>query len=216
MTITGDGFKDSNTVIRFSYSKDSFIEVNGTFVSTTEMVCETPSFDKVDKPATVTLSISKGDYTITSTNFQYYLNTQADQCIAFGPGLFMDNCAGVMTTFIIQARNTKGSNRQSGADEFVVKFCTPEEQQYLKLKATEEGEVEEKTFPEIPYTLVDNDSGQYNVKYKLENEMENLQISIFYKNQNGELLPIRGSPFKATHKFGVPPKNNEITGPSMI
>jgi len=67
VTITGDGFKDSNTVIRFSYSKDSFIEVNGTFVSPTEMTCETPSFDKVDKPATVTLSISKGDYTITNT-----------------------------------------------------------------------------------------------------------------------------------------------------
>ena len=78
VTITGDGFKDSNTVIRFSVSKDQFIEVNGAYVSPTELTCETPAFDKVDKPAVVTLSISKGDYTITNTSFQYYLNTQAD------------------------------------------------------------------------------------------------------------------------------------------
>jgi len=44
-------------------------------VSPNELTCETPAFDKVDKPSIVTLSISKGDYTITSTNFQYYLNT---------------------------------------------------------------------------------------------------------------------------------------------
>jgi len=39
----------------------------------------------------------------------------------------MDNCAAIPTVFIIQARNTKGLNRQSGADEFIVKIITPEE-----------------------------------------------------------------------------------------
>jgi hypothetical protein len=66
---------------------------------------------------------------------------------------------------MIQARNTKGLNRQSGADEFVVKFVTPEEQAYLEEKKGEE-EVEEKTFEEIPYILEDKDNGQYTVKYK--------------------------------------------------
>ena len=101
VTITGDGFKDSNIVIRFSYNKDQFIEVNGVYVSNTEITCETPAFDKVDKPATVTLSISKGDHTITSTSFQYYLNTSAEQSIAFGPGLSFDNSADHPTCFII-------------------------------------------------------------------------------------------------------------------
>lgn len=133
--IFGDGFKDSNTVVRFSYSKDQFIEVNGTFIDGKTLECDTPAFEKVDKPAVVTLSISKGDYTITHTNFQYYLNTQANQCIGFGPGLGLDNAAEHKTIFIIQARNTKGSNRQSGADTFTCKFVTPEEQAYLKQKA---------------------------------------------------------------------------------
>lgn len=67
--------------------------------------------------------------------------------------------------FIIQARNTKGSNRQSGADEFIVKFITPEEQAYLEEKAKAEEEIPEQTFDPIEYSLVDNDNGQYNVKY---------------------------------------------------
>ena len=46
--------------------------------------------------------------------------------------------------------------------------------------------------------------------------MENLLIHIYYKNQNDEMIEIRGSPFKATHKIGVSPKNNDMTGPSMI
>jgi hypothetical protein len=40
--------------------------------------------------------------------------------------LFHDNAAGHQTVFIIQARNTKGQNRQSGADDFEVKFVLPE------------------------------------------------------------------------------------------
>jgi hypothetical protein len=82
--------------------------VNGTYVSETELTCETPAFEKVDKPAIVTLSISKGDYTITKTSFEYYFNTLASECIAFGPGLGFENSAENWTNVIIQARNTKG------------------------------------------------------------------------------------------------------------
>jgi len=125
VTIRGEGFKNFNIVVRFSYSKDQFVEVQGTYVSETELTCETPPFEKVDKPAIVTLSISKGDYTITKTSFEYYFNTLASECIAFGPGLGFENSATHWTNVIIQARNTKGQNRRSGRDKFEVLFTTP-------------------------------------------------------------------------------------------
>jgi hypothetical protein len=81
--------------------------VTAQFVSPNQLVCETPAFDQVQKPAVVTLSINKGDYTITQSIFTYYLNTVAEQCIAFGPGIYTDNAANYMTIFVIQARNNK-------------------------------------------------------------------------------------------------------------
>ncbi len=46
----------------------------------------------------------------------------------------------------------------------------------------EVAEEDAKKEEEIPYTLVDNDNGSYTVKYKIEQEMENIKINIFYKN----------------------------------
>jgi len=43
-----------------------------------------------------------------------------------------------------------------------------------------------------------------------------LKIQIKYKNQNDELQEIRGSPFYAAHKVGLPAKNNEMSGASLI
>ena len=43
-----------------------------------------------------------------------------------------------------------------------------------------------------------------------------MKIHIFYNNENNEHQEIRGSPFFAWHKSGVPAKNNEINGPSML
>ena len=52
----------------------------------------------------------------------YFLNTDATNTIAYGPGLLKQNCAGYKSIFSIQARNTKGENRESGADNFLVKI----------------------------------------------------------------------------------------------
>jgi len=49
----------------------------------------------------VTISINKGDYTITSSKFTYYLNTKSSECIAYGPGLLKENCADAETIFCI-------------------------------------------------------------------------------------------------------------------
>jgi len=50
--------------------------------------CETPNFEKEGpRKAEVTLTIGKGDFTITHTSFIYFLNTTAEHTIAYGPGL---------------------------------------------------------------------------------------------------------------------------------
>jgi len=64
--------------------------------------------------------------------------------------------------------------------------------------------------------LTDKDNGQYHIKYKMDQDVENLKIHIFFKDQNEKFVEIRGSPFSAWHKVGVSPKNNEINGPSML
>jgi len=90
--------------------------------------CDTPSFETFGaKKVNVVISINKQDYTITMTEFQYYLNTKAENCIVYGPGALLDhNVAGETTQFIIQARNTQGYNRESGADKFVIRIIRPD------------------------------------------------------------------------------------------
>ena len=57
-------------------------------MSEKELHAETPSLEGIGaKEAEVTLSINKGDYTITKSIFQFFLNTKASLTIAFGPGV---------------------------------------------------------------------------------------------------------------------------------
>lgn len=82
-------------MIRFSGGKGNQ-ESQGTFKSETEIECETPSFENYGpRKVEVRLQFGKMDPTITSTHFTYFLNTKADQTIAFGPGLLHDNAVGV-------------------------------------------------------------------------------------------------------------------------
>lgn len=79
---------------------------------------------------------------------------------------------------------------------FVVKFVLPgkeaeEPKKKEEPKKNEDGEViveaEVDTVPEeFPYTLVDNDNGSYTVKYKMETEVDNLAIHIYYQDSNGQ------------------------------
>lgn len=121
VTISGTGFtSNQNFTVRFNYGKYN-LDVEGTYVTETELTCKTPDFSSVGpKEVDVTLQATGGDFTITSTKFEFFLNTKADKTIAYGPGLLVENPIGDKTTFYIQARNEKGENRMSGSDEFVV------------------------------------------------------------------------------------------------
>lgn len=125
--ILGDGFKDSSSImVRFDSGKANSPEVAGNFLSEKEIWCETPNFETIGpKVSKVTLVMGKSDYTITSSNFSYFLNTKAEACICYGPGVLSENLVGAETVIVIQARNTDGKNRSSGADEFDVVIEDP-------------------------------------------------------------------------------------------
>lgn len=88
--------------MRFSYGKGQ-IDVPGTYVSEVELTCETPSFENIGPKENVEVfvSIKGGDFTITSTFFTYFLNTKAENSMAYGPGLLTENVAGQETSIII-------------------------------------------------------------------------------------------------------------------
>jgi len=208
-TIRGIGFKDSNIKVIFtcgrtpvdSVGKQS-IEVNGTFVSDTELTCETPSFEAFGpKEAVVQLQLGSGDLTTTSVNFTYFMNTRGYKCLAYGPGLLDDGAVGHPTEFVIQARNENGENRKSGRDNFEIKITT--------VPAEEGGEVKQ-----IPCNITDKDDGHYIVDYQVDEPCE-VKIDILFFNAELKWVPIRGSPYRASFSPKAAANVNNLTGPAM-
>lgn len=74
------------------------------------------------KTCEVRVKIGTKDLTTTYTSFSYYGNTEAKQCLAYGPGLLPEGSIACPTMFIIQARNGLGENRTSGNDTFLVQI----------------------------------------------------------------------------------------------
>ena len=67
---------------------------------------------------------------------------------------------------------------------------------------------------EIPCQIIDNDNGQYDVKYYCDSE-DPLSISILFLDDKGKMVPVRGSPYTITGKKGADVKTNAMTGPLM-
>jgi dynein heavy chain len=88
--------------IRFEHGK-GHIDVQGIWVTGQEITAETPSFENIGpkENVEVKVSIKGGDFTITSSFFTYFLNTKAENTIAYGPGLLHDNTMGSDTVIVI-------------------------------------------------------------------------------------------------------------------
>jgi dynein heavy chain len=185
--IKGVGFKDSNIKVIFTCGKTPVdapsklsVEVVGTYISETEISCVTPSFEQFGpKDATVQLSVQGGDITTTCCPFTYFMNTRAYKSLAYGPGLLHEGAVAHATEFVIQARNDSGENRKSGNDNFQVRI----------VRASDN--------VEVPCQVIDKDNGQYTVKYQVEEECE-VKIDILFEDDKGKLVPVRGSPYKAS------------------
>ena len=225
VTINGVGFtSNQNFIVRFTWGKVN-MDVEGVYVSETELTCKTPDFSSVGpKEVEVTLAVDRGDFTITNAKFNFFLNTKADRTIAYGPGLLCENPVNEKTVIFIQARNEKGENRVSGTDEFVIQIKRPESEE-AKLavpvqevrKSVREGEEEEgEEGEEKAQGEQDGEQAQpvaveevekapeYDIEdlgdgsYKItfsSAEEGEVDVSIKYRNEKNELEQIRGSPF---------------------
>jgi len=63
----------------------------------------------------------------------------------------------------------------------------------------------------VKFRLDDLDDGSYQVSYRLDDPGEAL-IRVSYRNEFGELVPIRGSPFRAQFAGDQKPDNNNLYG----
>ena len=155
---------------------------NGNWVSENEITAITPDFavfgDK--REAVVQLKIAGGDMTTTYVNYSFFLDTQPDKTLCFGPGLLTDLSTHDDVEFIIQARNENEENRSSGRDQFEVTISTREDEP-----------------KKIPCEIRDTDDGKYYVKYRVEEDCE-VDIVVKYKDGKDRWQTVRGSPYKAS------------------
>ena len=111
MTISGEGFSSvgvgSSASIRFACLK-GFLEVPGEVVSDTEVVFETPNYEKYG-PVEVECRLKLGSKALTNgtVGFSFFSVTEASNSLAFGPGLLEGVAAGFPTTFVIQVSGSE-------------------------------------------------------------------------------------------------------------
>jgi dynein heavy chain len=211
--IFGEGFKSTQTFyVRFTSGKISQ-DVQGTFVNEREITCETPNFEQAGpKEADVRIWTDRGDLTITSCSFSYYLNTKADKTIAFGPGLLKDNLVGSVTKFYIQARNHQNENRKSGSDKFRVQIQRQSSSQAELDKPTDSGQAATDE-EDIDYAINDMGNGQYEVCFSSpNNEACTLKVNIEYFNDQNQWESIRGAPFTASFSESAICRSNTLDG----
>lgn len=158
------------------------------------------------------LCIGNGDLTTTWIPFQYFLNTRAAKSLVYGPGILKNLCAGTPTEFVIIARNDLNENRTSGRDKFQVKIKKeiPKPDDYEE----EEGVPYRPKFEETECEVKDNENGSYNVQYQIDTEIE-VEVHVLFEDDKGNMVPIRGSPYKANFSKETNPKDNLMTGPLM-
>lgn len=119
--------------------------------------------------------------------------------------MYHDVSPGFETEFTIQARNDLGENRTSGRDVFEVNICQ------FKPPA-EEGSKPERI--EIESSVHDLDNGKYNVKYVAPEEGD-VEIRILFRDDKGNMVPLRGSPYKSCMKAGFKENDGKLIGEAM-
>lgn len=110
-TIHGTGFKScgSQAIVRLASLK-GFVEVSGEVVSDSEIIFETPSFEKygaLDVEGRV--GVGGKSLTNSSVPFSYFSVASCSTTVCFGPACLNDCAAVYPVTLIIQARDASGA-----------------------------------------------------------------------------------------------------------
>lgn len=126
-------YASASVLVRFSGRRGSE-EVEGKFLSASEVECSTPDFElygagEVD----VRVSIGGDTYTTTFCRYTFFSVTHADSTLVYGPGVLAGGLAGHRVEFIIEARDVKGFRRVTGGDEFTVTVRRREERDEVRV-----------------------------------------------------------------------------------
>jgi dynein heavy chain, axonemal len=206
-TITGIGFRGSGSqaMVRFACSR-GYIEVPGDVKSDTEIIFDTPPYEKYG-PVNVECRVAVGGKSLTNSTvvFRYFAVTSCDTTVCFGPGLLNGCVAQFPCSFIIQAKDNHSTNRDCGMDLFDV--------QIYKLIPKKDKALREDV--EIDIKIIDNNNGTYQVGYAYP-EPGQYEVTVEFSGTfQGKAGPIRGSPFKLLVKEGDQVMN-EMNGPLMM
>lgn len=126
LIISGQGFEatsggSSTALVKFACPKGS-IEVTGELKGDGDVICESPDFMQYgpDEPVEVTVKIGPNRFTNNALPFSFFSVTDASQTVAFGPGLLDGVGANNETSFVIQAKDDKSTDRVCGMDKFQI------------------------------------------------------------------------------------------------
>ena len=176
----------------------------------TKLSCDTPNFSEFGKgEVEVRIIADKGDPTLGSARFKFYLNISPKFTVAFGPGLLPENSTKVPTCFYVQAKNKNNESRDSGKDVIEVKITYDREEEFINEREEKEKRIiqEEVQVGEIH----DYDNGLYKVTYQMSEERK-LNINVLTRGEDGVLNKIRGAPYIATFSHHAPEDNNHMQG----
>ena len=89
-------------------SEKNEIIVDGEYVDSTTIKVRTPNYETYGALGVdVKVSISGEGWTVNKIKYNYFANTAARNCIAYGPGLLEKIVFGVEVPFLIQAKDTQ-------------------------------------------------------------------------------------------------------------
>lgn len=118
-------------------------------------------------------------------------------------------------------------NRTSGRDNFQVKIRRevaadeePEEPKEGEEEAAppkdDDAPVVEKKkkvkYEELECKVIDNQNGTYKVEYQMDEECD-IEVVVLFEDDKGSMVPIRGSPYKASFVSSAKAIDNTMSGP---
>ena len=202
LQITGIDFVNTKDVIvRFS-SKRGTVDVQGEFISSTQLVCATPDFSSYPAgEVEVRVALNNDSFTTTSQVYKFFAVTNAHQSLIFGPGLLSGGACSEETMFVIQARDNLNMNRTTGGDEF-----------NILIRMLGGGEDGEDIQLRSGVQLRDRDDGTYHVSFTAPSPGSYAIEVEFLGTFGGPAGPVRGSGVIPRFEEFVPRSNNAMTG----
>jgi dynein heavy chain len=214
--IKGMGFTSvrGDVTVRFACVKGYEEGTNGSVVDDATLLVETPNYETFG-PLDVEIRVAIGSKPLTNSKVSasYFSVTDANQCLAFGPGLVNGVLAGTECQICIQAKDFTGTDRTCGMDEFSIRIEPPppddaakelDEAAILEQSKSADGyndlyaiepQVTAEEELKVLVMLSDEGDGTYIAEFEPTVAGEYKVYIEFNGTFDGPAGPIRGSPF---------------------